>query len=61
MTTGERALAGSWQLRVCHTPVAEFGPGFSSCRGNDASLPLSEGEESTRMTPVLNAGRILAL
>lgn len=28
MTVAERALAGSWRLGLCHSPVADFGPGF---------------------------------
>ena len=42
--TLERALAGSWQLGVCHSPVADFGPGFSSLGDNDAHLTQTEGK-----------------
>lgn len=28
MTVAERALAGSWRLGLCHSPVADFGLGF---------------------------------
>lgn len=28
MTVAGRALAGSWRLGLCHSPVADFGLGF---------------------------------
>lgn len=44
MTMVERALTGSWRLAFSHSPVADFGSGFSSSEDNDAYLTESEGK-----------------